>query len=134
MPSSAAPAFVGNTLPRLTPDDLGGVQGIRMFFWKRQSFTRPLLRLPDEQLICYAPLLRSPTSDSQALARTLAGNRTLYENNRDVGGVLYPFAAVELTQEDWRRHYRAQWRDLAKAKRRYDPDAVLASGPQLYFT
>jgi cytokinin dehydrogenase len=39
-----------------------------------------------------------------------------------------------LTQEDWRRHYGAQWHDLAKAKRRHDPDAVLASGPQLYFT
>ena len=41
--------------------------------------------------------------------------------------------AGELTQEDWRRHYGEQWHDLAKAKRRYDPDAVLASGPQLYF-
>jgi cytokinin dehydrogenase len=134
MPLSAAPAFVGKALPLLTPDDLGGVQGIRVFFWKRASFTRPLFRLPDEQLVCYTALLRSPTSDSQELTRTLAGNRTLYENNRDIGGVLYPFAAVELTQEDWRRHYDAQWHDLARAKRRYDPDAVLTSGPQLYFT
>jgi FAD/FMN-containing dehydrogenase len=93
-----------------------------------------LLRLPEEQFVCYAALLRSPTNDSQALARTLTGNRILYEDNRDGGGVLYPFAAVELTQEDWRRHYGAQWHDLAKAKRRYDPDAVLASGLQLYFT
>jgi cytokinin dehydrogenase len=134
MPRSAAATFLGKALPRLTPDDLGGVQGIRMFFWKRASFARPLFRLPDEQLVCYTALLRSPTSDSQVLARTLAGNRTLYENSRAVGGVLYPFAAVELAQEDWRHHYGAQWHDLAKAKRRHDPDAVLASGPQLYFT
>jgi hypothetical protein len=134
MPLSSTATFVGKSLPRFTPDDLGGVQGIRLFFWKRAAFARPLLRLPEEQFVCYAALLRSPTNDSQALARTLTGNRILYEDNRDGGGVLYPFAAVELTQEDWRRHYGAQWHDLAKAKRRYDPDAVLASGLQLYFT
>ena len=134
MPLAEATSFVGKVLPRLTPDDLGGVQGIRMFFWKRASFTRPLFRLPENQLVCYTALLRSPTSDPELLARTVAGNRTLYEYNRDAGGALYPFAAVELTQEDWRRHYGAQWYELAKAKRRYDPDAVLASGPQLYFT
>lgn len=134
MPLTAAPTFVAKALPRLTPDDLGGAQGIRMFFWKRQAFTRPLLRLPQEQLVCYTALLRTPTSDPDVLARTLAGNRRLYEHNRRAGGVLYPFAAVELTQQDWRRHYGAQWHELAKAKRRYDPDAVLASGPRLYFT
>ncbi len=134
MPLSTAASFVGKALPRLTPDELGGIQGIRMFFWKRESFTRPLFRLPEEQFVCYTALLRSPTSDPDMLARTLAGNRTLYEHNRKAGGTLYPFAAVELTQEDWRQHYGAQWHELAKAKRRYDPDAVFASGPRLYFT
>jgi len=134
MPVAAATKFVSKTLPRLTPDDLGSVQGIRMFFWKRAAFARPLFRLPDDPLVCYTALLRSPTSDSEMLARTLAGNRALYEHNRDNGGVLYPFAAVELTQGDWRRHYGKQWHELAKAKRRYDPDAVFASGPQLHFT
>jgi hypothetical protein len=41
---------------------------------------------------------------------------------------------LQPTQEDWRRHYGARWHDLARAKRRHDPDAVFASGPQLYFT
>lgn len=95
---------------------------------------RPLFRLQEDQLVCYTALLRSPTSDPEALARTLAGNRTLYEENRRAGGTLYPFAAVELIRQDWRRHYGAQWHELAKAKRRYDPDAVFASGPKLYFT
>ncbi|HEY7643229.1 MAG TPA: FAD-binding protein [Steroidobacteraceae bacterium] len=134
MAQQEATAFIGNALPRLTPDDLGGVQGIRLFFWKRTSFRRPLLRLPVEQLVCYAALLRTPTNDSDLLARTLAGNRTLYDLNRDGGGTLYPFAAVELTREDWRRQYGAQWHTLEHAKRRYDPDAVFASGPNLYFT
>jgi Cytokinin dehydrogenase 1, FAD and cytokinin binding len=49
-------------------------------------------------------------------------------------GTLYPFAAIELTREDWRRHYGAQWHSIEQAKRRDDPDAVFASGPNLYFT
>ena len=134
MPFAAVTGFVGKTLPRLTPDDLGGAMGIRMFFWKRASFTRPLFRLPQEQIVCYTALLRSPTSDPEVLARILAGNRALYEHNRRIGGTLYPFAALELTKQDWRRHYGARWHDLARAKRRYDPDGVFASGPNLYFT
>ncbi len=133
MPLSAVTAFVGKTLPRLTPDDLGGAMGIRMFFWKRPLFTRPLLRLPQAQIVCYTALLRSPTSDPEALARILAGNRALYEHNRTIGGTLYPFAAVELTQQEWRRHYGGQWQALARAKDRYDPDGVFASGPDLKF-
>jgi cytokinin dehydrogenase len=134
MPASATKSFLGKMLSRFTADDLGGVQGIRLFFWKRASFTRPLLRLPREQLVCYAALLRSPTNDPEALARTLAGNRELYEINRRAGGTVYPFAAVELTRQDWRRHYGAQWHALVRAKRRHDPDGVFASGPDLYFT
>jgi cytokinin dehydrogenase len=130
MPAAAAASFVGEAVPRLTPDDLGGLQGVRMFFWKRASFTRPLLRLPDDRLVCYTALLRSPTSDPDAIARMLAGNRWLYDANRRVGGMLYPFAAIELTQQDWRRHYGAQWRGLVRAKHRYDPDGVLSG----YFT
>lgn len=134
MPLGAATSFVEKALPRLTPEDLGGAQAIRMFFWKRTAFTRPLLRLPEDLFVCYTALLRSPTTDSEALARTLAGNRTLYEHNRSAGGTLYPFAAVELTQQDWRRHYGAQWHEFVRAKRRYDPDGVFASGPNLNFT
>lgn len=133
MPLGAATSFVEKALPRLTPEDLGGAQGIRMFFWKRTAFTRPLLRLPQDAFVSYTALLRSPTSDSEMLARTLAGNRTLYEHTRSAGGTLYPFAAVEMTKQDWRRHYGAHWQDLARAKRRYDPDNVFASGPDLEF-
>lgn len=133
MPQSAATSFVEKALPRLTPDDLGGLQAMRVFFWKRTAFTRPLFRLPEDLLVCYTALLRSPTTDSEALARTLAGNRTLYEHTRSAGGTLYPFAAVEMTQQDWRRHYGAHWHELVQAKHRHDPDNVFASGPDLEF-
>jgi len=55
--------------------------------------------------------------------------RELYERARSVGGALHPFAAIEMTQDDRRRHYGPQWHELMQAKHRYDPDDVFASGP-----
>src|SRR5918996_6642747 len=45
---------------------------------------------------------------------------------------LYPFAALELSPVDWQQHYGPIWPALARAKRRYDPDGVLASGPDVF--
>ena len=69
--------------------------------------------------------------DTAAQARVLAGNRQLLERARALGGTLYPYAALALTREDWRRHYADQLPALLAAKRRYDPDDVLSSGPDL---
>jgi hypothetical protein len=41
---------------------------------------------------------------------------------------LYPFAAVAMTRGDWERHYGEHLQASSKAKRRYDPANVFASG------
>jgi cytokinin dehydrogenase len=74
-------------------------------------------------------VLHTPTTDPSLDARMLAGNRSLFERNRDLGGTLYPFAALELSGQEWQQHYGTCWPALARAKRRYDPAFVLASGP-----
>lgn len=132
IPGSMAGSFIGATLPRLTAEDLGTVSGIRVFFWKRGPFGRPLFRLPDEGTFVYMAVLRTPTTDPNLVARMLAGNRSLFERNREAGGTLYPFSAVKVSGIEWQRHYGAAWSALTHAKRRYDPDHVLASGPDLF--
>ena len=132
IPGSAAAAFVSDVLPRLTPDDLGGASGIRLFSWKRASFTRPLLRLPDEENFIYMAFLRTETADPAATTRMLAGNRVLFERCRDLGGALYPFSALRLSRDDWKRHYGEYWRALLDARRRYDPQNIFASGPDIF--
>jgi cytokinin dehydrogenase len=132
IPGSVAASFLGATLPRLTVEDLGTAAGVRVFFWKRGVFRRPLFRLPDEPTCVYVATLRAPTTDSTLVARMLAGNRALFERNRELGGTLYPFSAVRLSDREWQEHYGPAWPMLARAKQRHDPDRVFASGPDLF--
>ena len=132
IPGSMAASFLGATLPRLTAEDLGTTLGLRVFFWKRGPFTRPLFRLPGQGTFVYVATLRTPTSDPNVVARMMAGNRALFERNREIGGTLYPFSAVGMSDLEWQQHYGAVWPALAHAKRRHDPDRVLASGPDVF--
>lgn len=129
VPGSAASRFVAEALPRLNANDLGGAAALRLFHLKEERFNRPLLRIPREETFVYAALIRAEAKGRGEVSRVLAGNRTLFDRNRALGGTLYPFCAVELTAKDWRRHYGDALHGLTAAKRRYDPDHVFASGP-----
>jgi cytokinin dehydrogenase len=131
LPGPEAEAFLADTLPRLTEAELGPATAMRVFLWERALFTRPLLRLPDSETCVYAAILRAQTTDPALLSRMLSGNRRLFERDRELGGTLYPFCALQLTRSDWQRYYQAAWTPLLDAKRRYDPSNVFASGPEL---
>jgi cytokinin dehydrogenase len=133
LPQSTAHTFIGDILPRLTAQDLGGAMLIRLFFLRANVFGQPLFRVPSESSFIYMALIRSETHDADALTRMLAGNRALYEQCREQGGTLYPFAAVAMTRRDWERHYSEQLHALRNAKHRYDPANVFASGPAELF-
>lgn len=132
VPGAAAVSFLERSLPRLRADDLGGICGMRIFLWPRERFTRPLFRVPDADSVVYLAMLRAETDDVATLSQQLTGNRALFEANRALGGTLYPYAALELRRSDWQRHYGEAWRKLVRAKRRYDPDSVFVSGPNLF--
>jgi FAD/FMN-containing dehydrogenase len=59
-------------------------------------------------------------------------NSTLFDQALALKGTHYSISAVRLDRWDWERHYGAQWDLLVTAKRRYDPDNVLASGPDIF--
>lgn len=132
LPGLSAPTFLSEVLPRLNASDWGPVDRIRLFSWKRESFTRPLFRTPAEDTFVYMAFLRTQTDDQPTVASMLKGNRKLFEKTRDLGGVLYPFSAVHLSRGDWERHYGEQWPALIEAKARYDPQDVFASGPDIF--
>jgi cytokinin dehydrogenase len=53
-------------------------------------------------------------------------NRRLYDAAMGVGGTLGPFGYMPMSPADWKAHFGSRWDELTGAKRRYDPDAVLA--------
>jgi FAD/FMN-containing dehydrogenase len=130
VPSSSAVAFVEQALARLTPGDLGAYGVIELFDWQRAAFTRPLFRVPDEPRCVGVAVLRNAGTPALQ-AQMLAGNEVLHGEALRLGGTAYPFSAVVRSADDWRRHYGPQWRALLRAKRRYDRDDRLASGPDV---
>lgn len=131
-PNRGAAEFIDGILPRLTNTDLGAADIIQLFFWPRTPFARPLFRIPNREHLVGLGMLRTPTTDPEIVARMVTGNRTLFEENRSRGGTHYPFSAFPLSDHDWQRHYGHHWADLVRAKRRYDPDNVFASGPDIF--
>jgi FAD/FMN-containing dehydrogenase len=132
VPDGATDAFVAETLARLTPEDLGPFAPILLFPLRRERFTRPLFRVPESATLFLFDLLRTAPPDAGAVARLVAANRGLFERNRALGGTHYPISALRLSRQDWERHYGPQWGALVAARRRYDPDGVFASGPDIF--
>lgn len=55
-----------------------------------------------------------------------ARNRRLYDAARNLGGTLGPFGYMPMEAADWEAHFGSRWAELVAAKRRYDPDGILA--------
>jgi FAD/FMN-containing dehydrogenase len=134
IPISAAPGYIASALPRLAagggPADSPFVQ---LYAWKRRRFTRPMFRVAAESSILGFAVLQGASSPA-ILKEKIATNERLYKENRALGGTLYPFSTVRLSQHDWQMHYGPQWETLVKAKDRYDPDNLFASGPDTFHT
>lgn len=131
VPGSAITTFVADVQATIKPLAPGDGFSILLLPVKTGRFTRPLFRAPSEERAFGFDILRYSPYDSNVLGQILDYNRMLYDKNRDLGGTNYPISAVRLAAEDWQRHYGPYWGALLTAKRRYDPDNVLASGPDV---
>jgi FAD/FMN-containing dehydrogenase len=132
VPGHAMDGFVAGVLPAMTPLAPEDRFSILLIPFKRSRLGRPLFRVPDTPHTFGFGILRFAPPEPALIARMLAFNRRLFEQNRALGGTHYPIDALELTRHDWQRHYGPQWGALVRAKRRYDPDNVLASGPDIF--
>jgi cytokinin dehydrogenase len=132
LPGAAMDGFIGDVLPAMTPLVSGDRFSILLIPFKKSRLTRPLFRAPDARHIFGFGILRFMPPDQAAIKQALAFNRKLFEKGRALGGKHYPIDALELTRQDWKRHYQPHWDELLRAKRRYDPDRVLASGPDIF--
>jgi FAD/FMN-containing dehydrogenase len=130
LPMSGAASFLEDVQATITPVAPGDSFSLLLIPLRRSRFTRPLFRTQNEELGVGFDTLRAlpPGTDPES---ALAFNRRLYDRCREIGGAQYPISAVRLGVDDWRAHYGEQWGRLRAAKRRYDSDNVLASGPDI---
>lgn len=131
VPDRAADAYVQEVLADLSPADAGGV--VLLYPVPRSRFTRPLVALPDDDVIFLLAILRAVNPpNEQDVTRLLATNRTLYDKARAAGGTHYPVGAIPLTPADWKTHYGPRYPQVILAKATYDPRHVLAPGQGIF--
>ena len=132
VPGPAIDGFIAAAQPELVPVDPRDSLSVLMMPFHRDRLHRPLFRTPSTPQIMYFGVLRFTPPEPALISPILALNRRLFDRNRALGGTHYPISAVELSRLDWQRHYQPHWDALVSAKRRYDPDNVFASGPDIF--
>ena len=130
VPMSDAATFLEEVQATIAPIVPGDAFNLLLIPIRSSRFTRPLFRTPDEELgIGFDPLRSLPPGTD--VEPVLAFNRRLYDRCKELGGSQYPISAIRLDADDWKLHYGEQWHRLRDAKRRYDRDDTLASGPDV---
>ncbi|ANW03597.1 FAD-binding protein [Bradyrhizobium icense] len=131
----------GSNAERVADDILAGLKGdavgpfgrITLYPLLTRAFHTPLVRLPKEDMFFVFNLIRIPASnDAPAAERMVADNRRLYDRIREAGGVQYPVGAFAMSPGDWEVHFGSSWPQLREAKRRYDPQHLLAPGYNVF--
>ena len=130
LPMSAAATFIEEVQATIAPVVPGDAFNLLLIPFRSSRFTRSLFRTPDEELgIGFDPLRSLPPGTD--VEPVLAYNRRLYDRCKELGGSQYPISAIRLDVDDWKLHYGEQWDRLRDAKRRFDRDDTLASGPDV---
>ncbi len=138
LPASAAKEFV-SSIQALSPEQAalpraGGTDSFAVYALNTAPFTRPMLRLPQEEQAFVVWLFRTvPATDAPALARVQQSNRELLARMTAFGGKRYsPYSGV-MSTADWAAHFGPDvWRRLSAAKKKYDPKNVLSPGPGIF--
>lgn len=130
VPDSQINDFASQTIAALDPSLFLPGSLILFYPFVKARLTRPMLRVPDEEIFFLFDILR--TIPHEAVAAVLAENRLLYQRNRDLGGKFYTISAVDLQHHDWVKHFQPFWGHLVSEKSRHDPDNVLGPGPGVF--
>lgn len=138
MPASRVKEFLSSIFA-LPPKQTGlsnarGIEHVPVYAVNTTRFSRPMLRLPQEDTAFMVYLYRTlPASDAPALERVQESNRELLARMTALGGKRYsPYSGV-MSREAWAVHFGPDvWRRLSAAKKKYDPNNVLSPGPGMF--
>lgn len=130
VPDSKIDAFASQTIAALDPSLFLPGSLILFYPFVRSRLTRPLLRVPDEEVFFLFDILR--TIPHEAVDAVVAENRSLYERNRELGGKFYTISAVPMGHHDWLKHFQPFWGLLVSEKSKHDPGNVLGAGTGVF--
>jgi FAD/FMN-containing dehydrogenase len=141
LPDTAFDSYMERTLASLDPavdvgpPELGSLGQIHVFPLCRRNFQRPLLRMPQDDLVFLFDILscaHTPGPDTIYARRLLDRNFALYEEARAVGGTRYGIAALPFCRADWIRELGPMYDALARQKNIHDPDHLLGSSVGIF--
>lgn len=135
LPDSELGDYVEDIVSSFQPDDVGMYGFVLLFPLLTRTINRPLLRLPDEELVWLFDVLTSrdvPGYDADYAANKRARNNVWFDMARELGGTRYPIGTLDFTPGDWRRHYGSAWRRFKQAKAEFDPRNILTPGPGIF--
>lgn len=135
MPDSELGDYVEDIMGSLEPDDIGQFGFVLFFPLLTSTITRPLFRLPDEELVWLFDILTArdiPGYDADFAANKRARNNAWFDMARSLGGTRYPIGTMDFSHGDWRRHYGSEWHAFKKAKEEFDPKGILTPGPGIF--
>ena len=131
LPMSDAATFLEEVQATIAPIVPGDSFSLLLIPLRASRFTRPLFRTQDEEL---GPRVRpAPRPAARHRRRTGARLQPSASTTDAASSAARSTrsARVRLDVDDWAAHYGEQWPRLLAAKRRYDRDDVLASGPDI---
>ncbi|QBD77474.1 FAD-binding protein [Ktedonosporobacter rubrisoli] len=129
VPTSTVTNYIHEALKSVSPLRTGFTSILTPLNASR--FRRQLLRLPATETFFLIDLLRTDTT-REALANSMVYNRTFFERCCALGGTRYPIGMLELSAQDWKKHYGAQWDTFMQMKNLFDPDCILTPGPGIF--
>lgn len=138
MPASATRKYMADVLA-LSPPATGllrvdGGETFSFYPMVTRRFTRPLFKVPSEEVAFSIWLSRSaPVGDQAALSSLLASNRELLAKMTAMGGKRYAPYSMVMTPAEWAVHFGPDvWKRFGAAKKKYDPMHVLSPEPAMF--
>ena len=132
IPASATKDYVAQILSMSS--DVAGADSFSFWPLNARRFTRPLFKVPDEEIFFSIWMIRSVApNDPTALSAMLASNHSLLQQMTVVGGKDYRQYGMVISQAEWVEHFGPDvWRRFSDAKKKFDPNKVLTPGPEIF--
>jgi len=121
VPDSRIDSLAAQVIATLNPAQVLPGSPILFYPMLRSRLNRLLPPMPSEELFYGFDVLRTVPPHPGLVLTAMEQNRRFFEQNRAMGGRLYPISAVQQSRMDWKKHFAPHWDALSAERIRHDP-------------